>query len=78
MPLDKHYQTENHQKLWISLPPLKTQEATHKKSLSSCKISRQKFVTVVDVERMEMKVQTSDPIKSGEAQSSTISSYTWL
>ena len=35
-------------------------------------------MTVVDVERMEMKVQTSDPIKSDEAQSSTISSYTWL
>ena len=32
------------------------------KSLSSCKISRQQFKMDVDVEQMEMKVQTSDPI----------------
>ena len=48
------------------------------KSMSSCKISRQKFMMVVDVEQMEIKFQTSDSIKSSVAQSNTIPSYTRL
>ena len=59
----------------ISLTPLKEPLT---KSLSPCKINRLKFMRDVNVEKMEMKIQTRDLIESGLAQSNTTPSVAVL